>query len=315
VLVTGASGFLGRALVKHLVGAGADVRSLSRRAPPDLAAGEVGGDIRDPVAMARAMIGVSAVIHAAGLAHVFGRGDDAAFRDVNERGTDVVARAAVAAGVRHFVHVSSVAVYGSPGVEAREGDECRPSTAYARSKAAAEACAIAAARGGMRVTILRMATLYGEGDRGNVQRLLRALDRGWFVPLGSGANRKSLLFVADAARACALPIGPAGAAVEVYNVAAPPVPMRSVVAGLADALGKPVPRWHVPAWLALASAVVAAAVVPSRGRLLQQTLAKWLADDVYPADEFVRRFGFQPQTTLQEGLRRQVRWWRASTGG
>ena len=218
--MTGGTGFLGRAVVGQLRAAGHAVRSLQRGGEGD-GTTAVAGDVRDPAVVARAMRGARAVVHAAGLAHVFEGSAEAAFADVNERGTDVVVRAAVTAGVHHVVLISSVAVYGSarPGCE---GAVCRPVTPYAVSKAAAERRAIAAVgESTVGLTILRLATLYGEGDPGNLQRLLSALERGRFVWIGPGTNQKTLMHVDDAARACVLALGAGGAGVEVYNVASP----------------------------------------------------------------------------------------------
>jgi nucleoside-diphosphate-sugar epimerase len=312
VLVTGGSGFLGRAVVRELLRAGMSVRSFQRHPVPGHNVDAYTGDVRDSGAVEKAVLGVDAVIHTAGLAHVFRDARSAPFADVNERGTDVVARAAVAAGVRHFVHVSSVSVYGSPANGAHEEAVHAPAGAYAVSKAAAERRVIEAAAGsGMRVTILRLATLYGEGDRGNVQRLLQLIDRGRFAWVGVGTNRKSLIHVADAARACVQPVTFSGDPVETYNVSALPVSVREIVEELGRALNRPLPRWYIPTPVASAASTAALVLIPPVGR----SLAKWLNDDVYPAGRFEQRFKFSTEVSLAEGMARQVAWWRARAGG
>jgi nucleoside-diphosphate-sugar epimerase len=310
VLVTGGSGFLGRAIVREVIRGGKPARSFQRHASGDPDA--LIGDVRDPAAVAAAMTGVDGVIHAAGLAHVFRDNGSAPFADVNERGTEVVARAAVAAGVAHFVHISSVSVYGGSTHGGHEEAACAPAGAYAVSKAAAERRLIeAAANSAMRVTILRLATLYGEGDRGNVQRLLQLIDRGRFIWIGRGTNRKSLIHVEDAGRACVRALDAPGSPVEIYNVGAPPVTIREVVEDLGRALDRPLPRWHVPAPLASAVSAAASTVLPSVGR----SLTKWLTDDVYPATKFERRFDFSTGVSLRDGIARQVAWSRANASG
>ena len=308
VLVTGGSGFLGSAVVKALLRCGYRVHTLQRKGGPQVA-GAVHhvGDIQNAADVTRALDGIPYVIHAAGLAHVFRPSAASPFHEVNELGTDVVVRAAVAAGVRHVVHVSSVSVYGSSGAEGRESSPIRPEGPYATSKAAAEARATAAVQGSTtRLTILRLATLYGPGDRGNVQRLVDAIAAGRFIWLGQGSNRKSLIYVDDAAEACVVALGSTRPGVEVFNVSSPPVRMDDIVSSVAAALGRRAPRWYVPAMVANAAGVVAAAAFGARGRALRATLTKWLNDDVYPGDEFVRRFAFQPRVTLREGIARQV---------
>jgi nucleoside-diphosphate-sugar epimerase len=314
VVVTGGGGFLGSAIVRQLRASGWPTRSLQRSAPRD-GTPVIAGDIRDPGTVVRALRGARAVIHAAGLAHVVRPTDSASFADVNERGTEVVARAAATVGVAHLILISSVAVYGQAGPERREDTPGRPIGPYAMSKAAAERRATAALRGSsVRLTVLRVATLYGEGDRGNVQRVLQALDRGRFVWIGRGTNHKTLLHVDDAARACVLPLGRGGDAVEIYNVGASPATMRMVIEGLAGALGCHVPSWYLPAGLALGVAKVARALMPGRGGALHDSVTRWLTDDVYPTVKFSRQFNFEPRITLAEGLRRQVAWWRRSGG-
>jgi nucleoside-diphosphate-sugar epimerase len=315
VLVTGGTGFLGRAVLRQLREAGYETQCLQRTGSSDWGR-TISGDIRDHAAVSRALAGMGAVIHTAGLAHVFHTPRDttprdAAFADINVQGTETVARAAISARVRHFILISSVAVYGSGAAGALEDVPGRPIGAYAMSKAAAERRAIETLDGSpVRLTILRAATLYGEGDRGNVQRLLDVIDRGRFVWIGRGSNHKSLIHVDDAARACVLPLAHDGNSVEIYNVSAPPVTMRAVVEGLADAAGRRLPSWQLPAGLALATATALRILMPGRGRVLHETLVKWLSDEVYPGDKFASRFDFEPRVQLTDGLSLQVAWWR-----
>ena len=316
VLVTGTSGFLGSQLVHQAVTNGIRVRATGRGVATIFPGIDYCyADILDPASLRAAMHGVECVIHAAGLAHVFdsSQATVAPFYTVNETGTANVAQAAAQAGVRHLILISSVAVYGSSLSERDEEAICRPEGPYAESKWRAEQRAMEiAAASGMHLTILRLATLYGEGDPGNVARLMRAIDRGRFVWIGDGSNRKSLLHREDAARACLAVLGRPGVGISIYNVSAPPCTMRDVVGGLAAALGRRVPRWRVPASLALGATGMAARLARGRGRLgtLRATVQKWLTDDVYEARKFQQTFGVQSRLGLSEGLRREVAWYR-----
>jgi nucleoside-diphosphate-sugar epimerase len=162
----------------------------------------------------------------------------------------------------------------------------------------------------MALAILRLATLYGEGNPGNVGRLMRALDRGRFLWIGDGSNRKSLLYRGDAARACMAVAERPASGINIYNVSAPACTMREIVDGIADALGKHPFPVRVPASLALLLSRHLSRIPIRRMAGLHQTVKKWLAEDVYDTRRFEEAYGFQTKTSLEDGLKREVDWYR-----
>jgi Nucleoside-diphosphate-sugar epimerases len=226
LLVTGANGFLGRAILSRLLASGISVCATDL----DAAGGASDivyrkADITWPEELKSVLENATTVIHVAGLAHIFSPTVNSVekFRQINEIGTANVASAAAEAGVGHLIMISSVSVYGpyTQGVY-DENHPCNPVGPYALSKYNAELRAIEIAReSGMALTILRLATLYGEGDPGNVGRLIRTLDRGRFLWIGDGSNRKSLLYKGDAARACVAVAERPVSGNNIYNVSAP----------------------------------------------------------------------------------------------
>ena len=318
LVITGASGFLGRQLAQHAAERGLTVRALSRRGwtPGDDVQG-VACDVLDVDGLRSAMDGASHVVHAAGLAHIFGNADASSerFEMVNAVGTENVLRAAVAAGVQHVVHVSSVSVYGPHGnVACTEDTPCHPVGPYATSKYEAEHRARASVQGTKTgLTILRLATLYGEEDPGNVARLMRTIDRGRFVWIGDGSTRKSLIHRDDAARACLdVVLRTSAPQISLFNVSAPPVTMQQVVGGLAQALERRVPSWRVPgALVSQATRFLGDTLHVPRAAALHATVRKWLTDDVYDGTTFDRAFDFRTDVSLNDGLAREVAWHRA----
>lgn len=203
VVVTGASGFVGRALVTHLAGQ-APVRACFRR----IAAGEMPanasahaiGDLTHNVDWSAVLDGANAVIHTAARVHQLGEDQAIAadlYRRVNVDATLALASAAAAAGVRRFVFLSSIKVNGddtAPGQPFTAADTPRPTDAYGRSKLEAEkGLARIARETGLEVVILRPPLIYGPGVKGNLARLVRLVRRRVPLPLGAIDNRRSLL--------------------------------------------------------------------------------------------------------------------------
>jgi nucleoside-diphosphate-sugar epimerase len=309
VLITGASGFLGTAIVTAAQDRGWTVRAFDRN-PGNQTRGveTIVGDLQDGTSLRDACKGVSAIVHAAGLAHVFGRAskDIARFTAVNELGTARVINAAVEAGISNVVLVSSVSVYGRySGEGCNEDQPCKPEGPYAISKWKGELEAIRQiSEGDGSLTILRFATIYGEGDRGNVARLINLLRRGPFAWPGRGLNRKSLIYKTDAAFACVRALDRPSAGVRIYNVSSPPVTMREVVFSMCESLGRTVPRFSVPDRVLAVVAAISRLCGDPGG--LDASLTKFLRDDVYDAAKFNSSFHFQPAVPLPEGIRRQV---------
>jgi nucleoside-diphosphate-sugar epimerase len=311
VLLTGANGFLGRAILSRMLPTGSHVRTTDF----GVTSGASGiayqrADITRPDELKPVLENATTVIHVAGLAHIFSQDADSAekFRQINEIGTANVASAAAVAGISHFILVSSVSVYGPyPHGVCDENTPCDPVGPYALSKYNAELRAIEIARGsGMALTILRLATLYGEDDPGNVGRLVRTLDAGRFLWIGNGSNRKSLLYKEDAARACMAVAERPASGISVYNVSAPACSVREIVDGITVALGKNPFPVQVPASLALLISRYLSRIPNRRMAGLHETVKKWLAEDVYDTRRFEEAYGFQTKTSLADGLKREV---------
>lgn len=317
ILVTGATGFIGSAILEKLQASDFEIYPTDRFKSPGLPLPNYKqASILDNISLLPLFKKVDCVIHAAGLAHQFENNKDrwATLREVNVEGTVNITKVAIAAGVRHLILISSVAVYGSHSPnEVSEQMPCNPEGPYAQSKYLAEQGAIqVAGEAGMDLTILRLATVYGEGDPGNLARLMRAIDRGRFLWVGSGSNRKSLIHREDVARACIAVLRKPLKGINIFNVSAPSYTMREIVEKLAKALGRSLPKWHIPVPLALGIAEMGGKFGGEKGRLagMYSNLKKWLADDVYDATKFERTFNYQVKVGLEEGLRREVAWYR-----
>ncbi|MDD5242717.1 MAG: NAD-dependent epimerase/dehydratase family protein [Syntrophorhabdaceae bacterium] len=318
ILVTGVDGFLGSAIVRQAVNAGLSVIATDRFGKLKFSGVDyIPADILNPLSLSKVFDGANCVCHVAGLAHIFNKyeASGAPFYEVNVAGTKNVAHAAIRAGVQHFIFISSVSVYGGESHGKNEDSECFPEGPYAESKWNAEQLLTGLCqREGMDLTILRLATLYGEEDPGNVARLIRSIDRGRFVWVGKGKNPKSLLHREDAARACVEAINKPQPGINIYNVSGPACTMKDIVETIATALGKRVPSLHIPSSFALGFAKILKRFSLNHGKFstVYDTLQKWLADDYYNRDKFCKAFDFKTNVSLEEGIKREVSWYKDS---
>jgi nucleoside-diphosphate-sugar epimerase len=207
-------------------------------------------DIAGEVDWAPHLVDVDAVLHLAARVHIPDDPSDAAYRRTNVGGTVRLAEAAIAAGVKRFVFVSTVKVHGErTTVEPfNSTSPFRPADPYGRSKAEAEdALRTLQDRDGLDLVVVRPPLVYGPDVRANFLRLLRTIDRGTPLPLGRVENRRSLVFVDNLADLLARVATSDAASGEAFMVAdGDPVSTPTLVRALAHALGRPARLMPVP---------------------------------------------------------------------
>ena len=200
ILVTGAAGFIGRALCRGLAERGhRPVAGLRRpEPPPSTSEGLLLGDITPERDWSRALrgVGIDIVVHLAQRAH--STADPAALAP-EPAAAAALARAAARAGARRFVYLSSIIAMGmatAPGRPLQAGDEPRPETPYGHSKLATEEALAEAARDtGIELAIIRPPLVHGPGVRANFHALLRLIASGVPLPFAIIDNRRSLLHI------------------------------------------------------------------------------------------------------------------------
>lgn len=306
-LVTGASGFVGRTLVRHLLAhASSSVVAVNRSGAvaygPRVQVVTI-DSLSSTTSWSRALVGVHSVVHLAARVHVM---RDAAvdplaeFRRVNVDGSLQLAREAAQAGVRRFVYVSSIKVNGestAPGRPFRADDAPRPHDPYGTSKHEAELglrqlCTAT----GMELVVVRPPLVYGPGVRANFLSMLRWLKRGVPLPFGAIDNRRSLIALDNL---CDLLVTctrhPAAAGQTFLASDGDDVSTTRLLEQMGQALGQPARLVPLPPWL-----------LTGMFRLLgkrevSQRLLGSLQVDIGPTCE---RLGWRPPIGLDEGLRR-----------
>jgi nucleoside-diphosphate-sugar epimerase len=319
ILVTGATGAVGPQVVASLLEAGCGIRTLSLDSPPrglwpkDIDA-QI-GDVTDPSVVRAAMQGIDAVIHLAALLHIVNPPPvlQREYERINVGGTATVVEAARRAHVGRLVFFSTIAVYGdSAGRVLTEDSPPDPDSFYAHTKLAAERIVMAAKRddGQPLGTVLRLGAVYGRGIKGNYRRLLLALARRRFLPIGPGTNRRSLVYDKDVARAALLAVRHPDASGRIFNVTDGQFhTMNDIIETLCNALGRRPPR------LTLSSGPVRclAGVLEDGARffglqspIVRATVDKYMEDVAIDGRFFCMLTGFVPRYDLASGWRETV---------
>lgn len=320
VLVTGGSGFLGSHVAEQLSAAGHDVVALVRRSSnrkflSTLKNVELAeGTVEDRASIDRAMKGVDAVVHSAGLVKAR---TEAAFFECNTQGTVNLLEAARehAPGLKRFVHVSSLEACG-PSLDGQPVpiDQERPVTAYGRSKLAAEK-EILARKDKLPVVILRPAAIYGPRDV-EILEAFRAARRRQYPVIGDGTMLGCYTYGPDCARACLLAIDADVPSGGVYFVDdGEPLPMaRAMGELLHEALGTaPLVRVGVPFPLLRLASFGVEAYGKARGKAVMLTREKvtmlshhWVCESAKTREDL----RWAPEVSFSEGVHRTARWYQ-----
>lgn len=330
VLVTGANGFIGKALCERLSSKGLLVRGAVRSKASSvvlpagiesLSIGSIGSDTK----WGRAVEGIDTVVHLAARLYVLGDAapiQHAAYRQVNVEGTKSLASAAATAGVKRFVYISSVKVNGEStgNKNKKQGSEFRiqegelkaafsekdipnPQDPYAVSKWEAEKVLNKISEEtGMEIVILRSPLLYGPGVKANFLRLLVMVDRGIPLPLASVNNRRSLIYLDNLVDAIITCMKHTKAAGQTYFVSdGEDVSTPELIRRISSALGRPVRLFHCPTDVLKVAGKLSGKVAE------MERLTDSLAVDI---SKIRRDLDWKAPFSMDQGLRETAKWYK-----
>ena len=328
ILITGATGFVGQALCRHLMlqkgregqeskkalerprTSGLDIKLLIRdqsdfsKIPPQLGAGYILGSMQDEASLVAGCSGRNQVIHLAGLAHA-GKGLEKQAVETNIQGTRNLLDAAIDAGVRRNVYLSSsLAEAAASG----EGDV----TAYGESKLQAEGLLqSASSEGKIDVVILRAVNIYGPGMKGNIASMISMIDRGRFPPLPRLKNKISLLSVDDLAQALLLVIAVRETKAQAYTLTdGHQYSIEDIEKAIYRSLDKPLRTWRTPHMILYGASLIAglvSSITSGGGAISSRTYRNLTSDNLFSNERAVADLGFVPSTDFFQQLPAIVR--------
>ena len=321
VLVTGASGYTGQALVRKLCGLGFRVRAIARGSSNieslrDLPIEWVRGDVFNPSVVAQATQDVEYLFHVAAAYRDAGITDQA-YVDVHVVSTQLLAKALTGApAFKRFVHVSTVGVHGHiDEPPANEEYRFSPGDVYQSTKAEAETWIRGYARDhSLPLVVVRPAAIYGPGDT-RLLKLFRMATKRFFPLFGSGRGLYHLIHVEDLTDIFITAALSPAALGEVFIAGNPaPSTLREIAQTVSGELGgRPVTFVHLPAWPLFAAAAVCEAVCKPLGispPLYRRRVAFFTKDRAFDTTRLQKTLGYTYSVPVEEGLRSTTRWYR-----
>ncbi len=316
-LVTGATGFTGRALCRRLVQEGHSVLAYLRDPAKAKGLGELGVDcrivdIKSKEQVQENLTGVEKIFHIAA-AYRSEHADRDEFRLVNVEATRNLLEAATHHGVQRFIHCSTVGVQGTiDDPPASETYRNAPGDHYQRSKLEGELLARQYFARGLPGVVVRPVGIYGPGDT-RFLKLFRSIGKRRFIMIGSGTTLYHMTFIDDLVDGMLLASESAEAIGEVFTIAGPRyTTIRELVDLIAAVLKRPAPRVRIPFRPVYAAAVACDVVCRRLGiapPLYPRRVEFFHSDRAFTIDKAQRLLGYAPKVDLRDGLERTARWY------
>ena len=296
ILITGASGFIGKRLVSALNTEKNTLSALSRSNIPGIET--VVCNLQFEKISREALKGVDIVFHLAGIAHDSSSQEDqkeSKYIAVNFNATKNLTNLAAKSGVKKFIFLSSVKAGGNimSSHSMSESDQSKPDGIYGRTKREAELQVIKIGKQSkMHVSIIRSALVYGPSMKGNLYDMYTGIRKGWFPSLPKISNKRSMVHVDDLVKAMLFVAEDSRTNGEIYIVTdGIPYSSRDIYEVMRELLGKSIPKWYVPKFFFSFLSIFSLS--------FRYKVTK-LFEDSYYSSRKIESIGFKPQRTLRE---------------
>jgi len=311
VIVTGATGFIGKNLVKALLDEGISVKAIlmhsdSTKMPANVEVLRAELDNKDE--LLKAVKDADALVHLAAMLGKPGVTREQ-LEKVNVEGTRNVLEAADKNGIKKFVYLSGTMVMGSSSEAMDENTVCNPIGDYAETKFAAENIA-REFKGKTNCIVLRSTMVYGPGETANRLKIFKMIKKGHYFIFGRGNNKLGLVHVKDLCTAITLAIKKDNAA-GTYIISGGNYTMNDFVYAIADSLKAKKPI-HIPLLIAWPGAVflaIAGFVLRREMPLFPSRLKNLTSNQEVDISKAKKELGYSPVVSLNDGISETMRWY------
>ena len=320
VLITGANGFIGSHLAQALSDIGCKLNLFDRDINKSKFAGEhevFEGDLFSHECLEKAAKNIDVAFHLAGYVHATPKTEEekrAVFK-INVEGTKNLLDA-LEKSAKHVVFFSSMSVYGEDQSESLPEDAPKnPNTPYGQSKLEAENYLKDWGRkNNIITTSLRLSLVYGPGNKGNIYDMIRAIDRGRFLLIGNGRNKRSMVYVKNVVKVALGVAGQEGANGEAFNVTdGIDYTLKEIYETIAGCLGKKPRSLFIPLGLAKSLGRAGDAIGNITGKEMpfsSEILEKLTGTLTFSSRKLQEFLGFEPEYNLYNGMPETISWYR-----
>ena len=321
ILITGATGFIGRYLLQQLIEEGHFCRCLITQT------GNLDnlfqhsnieifqGDITKPETLRGIAKNINVVYHLAAAGHVASVSEEElkAFINLNVYGTKNIVKACGKNGIERFIHFSSTAAMGlikRPKID--ESVPCRPQTPYQRSKYESELAALELGeKYGIDVIILRPCMVYGTGGKGEFLKFCRLIKKGIFPRIGTGKNFTPIVHVKDVVQAAVSALD-ANVKTKIFLIASKTSPPLKIIHKyITEAMQIKRPYFYVPLWAAILLAGFFEKIAEITGNtpiVSKKNIISVSTGRIFDISNAKKELNYKPSVPLEEGVRDMVQW-------
>ena len=322
--MVGAGSFIGKHLIRKLIENGDHVTGLVRNRPqnPEKWMKDVkivSGDITEKRSLAGICKDREIIFHLAAKVHDFSTEDQTAEEHfaVNVQGTRNILDECANSGIRHFVYFSSVKAMAEESADRLDETSVpSPVSPYGKSKLAAETLvAECGKKYGFKTTSLRLPLVYGPGNKGNIYRMIEAVDRGRFIMIGRGENKRSMVYAENVTDAALAVMDSPGVDDKVFIVTdGIDYTVRELYEIISKGLSKRPLPFYIPLSIAKGLALAGDAAGAIVGRPLPfnaEVLKKLTNTFTFSSMKIQKEIGFKPQYNLHNTIDETVRWYQS----